>query len=232
MARKIVVTSGVSGVGQSTVCALIGVGLSLLNKKVVVVDLCVGKNNLSHIFDLDVEFDISDVMSSQCRLKQAIIPTESFFQLFCLPCVSMVNKRVNLQLFEEVFKSVSDNFDFVIVDCSSLIELPYYKVVYSNSETIIVTDTNKRSILSTNNVASCVCGCDGVDIKLFVNNLSFLEKKRRVDKEIADWLRLDLFDSLLHHNVKKIDYIEIMKNLFGECERFGKKILNSNLLIK
>ena len=46
MARKIVLTSGKGGVGKTTVTANLGVALARLNKRVVLVDVDLGLNNL------------------------------------------------------------------------------------------------------------------------------------------------------------------------------------------
>jgi septum site-determining protein MinD len=49
MGEVIVVTSGKGGVGKTTTTANVGMGLSMLNKKVVLVDTDIGLRNLDVI---------------------------------------------------------------------------------------------------------------------------------------------------------------------------------------
>ena len=75
MARKIVITSGKGGVGKTTVCANLGLHLSKLNKRVVLLDVDIGLNNLDVITGVEnkIVFDIVDVIEKRCRVKQALI---------------------------------------------------------------------------------------------------------------------------------------------------------------
>ena len=75
MARKIVITSGKGGVGKTTICANLGVALARMNKRVVLVDVDIGLNNLDVVTGVEnkVVFDIVDVIENKCRVKQALI---------------------------------------------------------------------------------------------------------------------------------------------------------------
>ena len=53
MGEVIVVTSGKGGVGKTTTTANLGTGLSLLNKKVVLVDTDIGLRNLDVVLGLE-----------------------------------------------------------------------------------------------------------------------------------------------------------------------------------
>jgi len=196
MARKVVFTSGMNRVGQSTICALVGCGLASLGKKVVLVDLSMGSTSLHSILNVDIKFDIFDVAKKYCRLRQAIVGVPDFLQLYCLPCAKNSGK-VGTDFIYDVFENLKENFDFVLIDCPIYMSLNCYKTIFNNSETIIISTLDKKSVLSANNVASLICGWNA-SIKLFVNNISMLEKKRRQDKLVADWLKLDLFDSMVH----------------------------------
>ena len=87
MARKIVVTSGKGGVGKTTVCVNLGVYLSRLGFRVVVIDADIGLNNLDVIMGLErqVIFDITDVVSGKCRVRQALVQSQDYPSLYLLP---------------------------------------------------------------------------------------------------------------------------------------------------
>ena len=75
MARKIVVTSGKGGVGKTTVCANLGLALSEMNLKVLLIDVDFGLNNLDVVMGMEnqIVYDLIDVLEGKCRAKQAIL---------------------------------------------------------------------------------------------------------------------------------------------------------------
>jgi len=222
MARKIVFTSGMHGVGQSTICALTGCGLALLGKKTVLVDLSTGANSLQKILNFKAKYDIFDVSNMFCRLKQAVVSVPNFLQLFCLPRVGECStEKISLKLLEEVLDSLNCDYDFVLIDCPIRAELSFYKLIFYGSEAIIVSTTDKKAVMDTNNMASVVCGCNA-SMKLFINKLTQLEKKRNVDFEIANWLKIELFDSLVNFEKCSVSNIMLSSELLSNCFRFGE----------
>ena len=79
MARRIVVTSGKGGVGKSTIVSSLGYAIAGLGKRVLLVDMDFGLNNLDVLMGIEnkIVYDIIDVLEGKCLPKQAII--EDFF---------------------------------------------------------------------------------------------------------------------------------------------------------
>ena len=75
MGEVIVITSGKGGVGKTTTTANIGIGLSRLEKKVIVIDTDLGLRNLDVVMGLEnrIVYNLVDVIEGSCRLKQALI---------------------------------------------------------------------------------------------------------------------------------------------------------------
>ena len=84
MGEVIVITSGKGGVGKTTTTANIGTGLSLLGKKVVLVDTDIGLRNLDLVMGLEnrIVYDLVDVVEGTCRVKQALIKDKRFEGLY------------------------------------------------------------------------------------------------------------------------------------------------------
>ena len=87
MGEVIVITSGKGGVGKTTTTANIGIGLSQLQKKVVVIDTDLGLRNLDVVMGLEnrIVYNLVDVIEGGCRLKQALIKDKRFPKLYLLP---------------------------------------------------------------------------------------------------------------------------------------------------
>ena len=87
MGEVIVITSGKGGVGKTTTTANIGIGLSNLGKKVIVIDTDLGLRNLDVVMGLEnrIVYNIVDVIEGSCRLKQALIKDKRFRSSICFP---------------------------------------------------------------------------------------------------------------------------------------------------
>ena len=75
MGEVITFTSGKGGVGKTTTTANVGVGLSLLDKKVVLVDTDIGLRNLDVVMGLEnrILYNLVDVLtgrSSRPRVRR------------------------------------------------------------------------------------------------------------------------------------------------------------------
>ena len=86
MGEVIVVTSGKGGVGKTTTSANIGTGLAAAGHSVVLVDTDIGLRNLDVLLGLEnrIVYDLVDVTSGNCHLKQALIQDKRFPNLFLL----------------------------------------------------------------------------------------------------------------------------------------------------
>jgi septum site-determining protein MinD len=72
MGEVIVITSGKGGVGKTTTAANLGTGLSLLGKKVVLVDTDIGLRNLDVVMGLEnrIVYDLVDAVEGTCRTSK------------------------------------------------------------------------------------------------------------------------------------------------------------------
>ena len=95
MGESIVVTSGKGGVGKTTTTANIGAALALLGKKVCVIDADIGLRNLDIVMGLEnrIVYDIVDVVTGVCKVKQALIKDKRFANLSLLPAAQTKDKN-------------------------------------------------------------------------------------------------------------------------------------------
>ena len=94
MGEVIVITSGKGGVGKTTTTANVGAGLSKLGKKVVIIDTDLGLRNLDVVMGMEnlVVYNLVDVVTGGCRLKQALIRDSRYENLYLLPSAQTKDK--------------------------------------------------------------------------------------------------------------------------------------------
>lgn len=177
MARKIVITSGKGGVGKTTICANLGMRLSQLGNRVVMLDTDIGLNNLDVVMNVEnrVVYDLADVIEGKCRLKQALIQDLRYPTLYVLPSSHLyTNTKITSYSIKAVVEALSETFDYILLDCPAGIDSGFHRAVYSASEAIIVTTPNLSSIRDASKVLT-ILGSYNVD------NVSFIINRMRGD---------------------------------------------------
>ena len=86
MGEAIVFTSGKGGVGKTTTIANIGVGLSQLDKKVVMLDTDMGLRNLDVVMGLEdrITYNLMDLLENKCRLNQCLIKDKRYENIYMI----------------------------------------------------------------------------------------------------------------------------------------------------
>lgn len=149
MARKIVVTSGKGGVGKTTLTANLGIFLSMLGARVVMVDVDFGLNNLDVVMNVEnkIVFDVSDVLSGRCRAKQALVQDKERKNLFILPSSGLnAGSRVSGQELKLVIENLEPSFDYVLLDSPAGLDAGFHRAVACADEAIVVATPNLTSL--------------------------------------------------------------------------------------
>ena len=94
MGEVIVITSGKGGVGKTTTTANVGTGLSMLNKKVILVDTDIGLRNLDVVLGLEnrIVYNLVDIVEGNCKLKQAMIKNKDNDNLYLIAAAQQRDK--------------------------------------------------------------------------------------------------------------------------------------------
>ena len=125
MSEIIVVTSGKGGVGKTTTTANIGIGLSRLDKKVIVIDTDLGLRNLDVVMGLEnrIVYNLIDVIEGSCRMKQALIRDKQCDTLYLLPSAQTKDKTaITPEQMVKLTEDLSEEFDYILLDCPAGIE--------------------------------------------------------------------------------------------------------------
>ena len=140
--QVIVITSGKGGVGKTTTTANLGVGLSLLGKKVVLVDTDIGLRNLDVVLGLEnrIVYDLVDVVSGNCKVRQALIKDKRYEGLCLIPAAQTKDKdAVTEEQMKKLCEELKEEFDFIIIDCPAGIEQGFKNAIAGADKAIVVT---------------------------------------------------------------------------------------------
>ena len=198
MARKIVITSGKGGVGKTTICANLGVMLAKLNKRVVLVDVDIGLNNLDVVTGIEnkIVFDIVDVIENKCRLKQALIQDLNYPNLYIMPSAHSYNcSQVTSENVKKVIDGLNEYFDFILIDCPAGIDEPFKRAVSGADEALVVVTPHLSSLRDADKVLMVLNSYNITDISLIVNRVRgdmILDKEMLDANKIAELLNVKL----------------------------------------
>ena len=239
MARKIVITSGKGGVGKTTVCANLGLHLSKLNKRVVLIDVDIGLNNLDVITGVEnkIVFDIVDVIENRCRVKQALIQDVFQTNLYVMPSAHSYNKaNVTAENIKKVVEILDPFFDFVLIDCPAGVDEPFHRAVYGADEAIIVVTPHISSIRDADKVATILTSYNLNSLSLVINRVRgdlILDREMISVNEISKAMSIDLIgvipeddeisvgNSFWHNNLSEKSVSKKAFNYLAENICFG-----------
>ena len=174
MGEVIVVTSGKGGVGKTTTTANLGTGLASLGKKVCLVDADIGLRNLDVVLGLEnrIVYDIVDVTSGVCRIRQALIKDKRYEGLHLLPAAQTKDKTaVNPDQMRELCSELKKEFDFVIIDCPAGIEQGFKNAIAGADRAVVVTTPEVSAVRDADRIIGLLEAAELREPKLIINRL-------------------------------------------------------------
>ncbi len=122
MGKVIVIASGKGGVGKTVFASNAGAKLAQQGHSVVLLDMNIGLRNLDICLGLEnkVVYDVADVLSGICRIKQALVKDRRFPELYLMSAPQNKQKAEITPLHMKVLcNKLKRNFDYVIIDAPS-----------------------------------------------------------------------------------------------------------------
>ena len=119
MGKVILIASGKGGTGKSVFVANAGAVLALRGYKVALIDMDMGLRNLDICLGLEdkVVYDLFDVLTGLCRIKQALVRDKRFGELYLMSAPPR-NKDADITpLHMKVLcKKLRGSFDYILID--------------------------------------------------------------------------------------------------------------------
>jgi septum site-determining protein MinD len=142
MGKVIVIASGKGGTGKSVFTANLGATLALRGYSVALIDMDMGVRNLDLYLGLEnnVVYDVSDVVSGVCRIKQALIRDKRFDSLCLMPSPPHRDDGNITPLHMQVLcEKLKGSFDYVLIDSPSGIDDGFVLAAAGADSAVIVT---------------------------------------------------------------------------------------------
>lgn len=174
MGEVIVVTSGKGGVGKTTTTANIGAGLSMLDKKVIVIDTDLGLRNLDVVMGLEnqIVYNLVDVVEGTCRLKQALIRDKRYENLYLLPSAQTRDKTsISPGQMKKLTSELKEEFDYILLDCPAGIEQGFQNAIAGADRAIIVTTPEVSAIRDADRIIGLLESSRIKDHALIINRI-------------------------------------------------------------
>ena len=119
MGQALVLASGKGGTGKTMFAANLGATLARQGHKVVLIDLDTGLRNLDLYLGLEnnIVYDVNDVLTGVCRIKQALVKDKSFPGLFFMAASPQKpNGEITPLHIKVLCNKLKEKFDYIIID--------------------------------------------------------------------------------------------------------------------
>jgi septum site-determining protein MinD len=199
MGEVIVVTSGKGGVGKTTSAANLGTALALNDYRVVLLDSDIGLRNLDVVMGLEnrIVFDLVDVASKVCRLKQALIRDKRFNQhLFLLAAAQTRDKTaVTPEQMRDLTEELKADYDYILVDSPAGIEQGFHNAIAGADRSIVVTTPEVSAVRDADRIIGLLEASEMAEVQLLINRIrpGMVKRGDMMDiDDIIDILAVDL----------------------------------------
>jgi len=171
--KKIAITSGKGGVGKTNVVVNLGVSLSKMGMKVVILDADYGLGNIDILLGIEPEMDISDLLKDTATLEQILISKNN---LSIIPASSGVQSLTHLTEYQEILlykelKKLEKMAELLIIDTSAGISDNVISLLLAADEVYLVITPENTSIVDAYAVIKVVTELDAFKKLSVISNM-------------------------------------------------------------
>lgn len=147
--KVIAVASGKGGVGKTNVSVNLGVSLSKMGKRVLLMDADMGLANVDIMLGLQTKYNLAHVLDGQKTLEEVIVEGPAGLKI--IPAASGVSRMAQLTAMENAgiinaFSELSGKLDVLIVDTAAGIADSVVSFCRAAQEVVIVVTDEPASI--------------------------------------------------------------------------------------
>lgn len=213
--RVIAITSGKGGVGKTNIVANLGLALSKLGKKVLILDADLGLGNLDVLLGLAPRYNLSHVISGEKSLEEIILKGPGKLEI--LPASSGIQELTQLSKQQKIqiltkLDLLIDSFDILLIDTAAGISTNVLDFNATAQEILVVVSPEPTSLTDAYALMK-------------VLSLKYSEKhcKLLVNQVANDQEGRDIYRQL---NIVTERFLDISVKYFG-CVLFDEKVTKS-----
>lgn len=137
--------------GKTVLTVKLGIELSQIGKKVLLIDLSYGKKKISEYLNVteDIIYDIKDVLDITCSLDQAVIDIDDKLSILPNPRISDKLGNIKIEEFSKLISEAKGKYDVIIADVDK-ISLSY--IDFNCIQFIINVNNNDFSCIKELNI--------------------------------------------------------------------------------
>ncbi len=173
MGSIVAVASGKGGTGKTTVCCGTAGALSLLGRKVCVVDMDAGLGNAHLALGLQDEtvFDWEDVLEGRTTLENALVYHRSLPGLALLHAPAEFSSVAKPERFTAMTRNLASRFDYCFLDVPAGVGFGFALAVRAATRALIVATPDTPSIMDGATAAQRMYAQGVTEIGLVLNRL-------------------------------------------------------------
>ena len=142
MGEVILTASGNGGVGKTVITANLGGSIAREGASVILVDMNIGLRSLDICLGLEnrIVYDLTDVITGTCRLKQALIRDRRFPELYLMSAPQDRRKgTITQKEMGDLCRQLKERYDYVLIDAPSGIGKGLEICAGSADQAVIIT---------------------------------------------------------------------------------------------
>lgn len=173
--KVIAVTGGKGGVGKTNICANLAVALSLLGRRVMLLDGDLGLANVDVLFGLQPLYNMADVIRGQKSLEEVIVTGPA--GVMVVPGASGITELANLNPAQHAgivhaFSELTCDLDVMLVDTPAGISDLVLRFAEAAHEVVVVVCDEPTSITDAYAVIKVLSRERGVNRFRIVTNMT------------------------------------------------------------
>ena len=181
MAEIITILSGKGGTGKTLFAVNTGVHLALRGKKVLIMDMNFSARGVDSALGLEgrVIYDMVDVLKGDCRIKQALVKSREYENLYIMePPAVKKSSEVSLLELAVLAERAGKDFDYIIIDTSGGINSVTEGFGPKSDRVMLITTQDPVSVRSGQSLLAALRSRGTENIRLLINKV----KLRLADK--------------------------------------------------
>ncbi len=187
-ARIVAIASGKGGVGKSNVAVNLAVRLSMMGRRVALLDADLGTANADVLCNVTPVCDLAHVVAGKGTLADAMLDAPGGFRL--IPGASGLAKMAALGDFERAsliqqISQLEQDFDLILIDTGAGVSPNVLSFIFSADQLLVVTTPEPTAITDAYAVIKIVARQRAnTDVRVLVNMVRDAEEGRGVFKRI------------------------------------------------